>query len=329
VAAALSLALATAALVFCLRLPRLVLDRFHRETARLGEDYRSLAAGVDIDWLAPGYRLRGVRVVRRDGKIATPLLELARVDVRLEPLARRSTVRIDGMRVHWVGGPGGTSQLGEHVPWRRFLDAMAPGTVVQRIDFADARVRFQRAREPALPVTLDNLHGAVDGLAADAAHFQAQGLLMAHAPLRIDARFDPRGPLDTLRLRARAREVELPRINAFARRWARLDFEGGEGEFGLSLDWTPPRIHGALVASLSGVDVSDLREDVGRRGVLGALRELVTGAGVALMQEPRTRRIDREFTIDAPVPALPEDNLEALQAVLLAAFADLGRYLPE
>ena len=152
---------------------------------------------------------------------------------------------------------------------------------------------------------------------------------MAHAPLSVNVQFDAQGSLDALRLRARVHELELPKLDRFARRWARLDFQGGEGEVWLALDWAPPRVHGVARAILSDVDVFDVQQDVGERGVLGAVRELIAGAGVALMKEPGSRRIEREFAIDARVADVPDDNFDGLREVLQAAFADLGRYLPE
>jgi len=178
-------------------------------------------------------------------------------------------------------------------------------------------------------ITVDNLHGTFDGLATAAAHLEAEGLLMAHAPLRLDATFDAQGPLDALRLRARAHEVELQRLNDFARAWARLDFNAGEGELALAVDYADRRASGAAAASLTGVDIFDLQQDVGgKQGLLAAVRELFAGASAALMKDPDDRRIEREFAIDARLDEVPDDNLEGLRAVLHAALADLGRYRP-
>ena len=313
------LVLAGAALVLHARLPGLLLDRFHRDTARLGADYRALAAGVDVDLLHRRYRLRDVRIVRRDGAIATPLVTMARIDVQLEPLARRSAVHVDGVRWHLVGGSGAPTQLGEGIAWRALLESLAPGMPVQRLQFEDVALRFHLARHPALVVTLDNLHGEIDGLATTNANVEAQGLLMAHAPLRLEAGFDPQGAPDSFRLRARAHEVELARFDAFLRRWGKLGVQAGAGSLGLALDWTPPRVHGAVSASFTGVETSRHSSDA--RGMLDAMRDWI-GAGTG------PQRIDREFAIDARVDALPDDNFEGLRALLDAAFAGLGRYLP-
>ena len=316
-------ALAAGLVVLRMQLPRLVLDRFHRISARMGEDYRGLAGGVDVDVLARHYRLRDVRVVRRAAEEDTPLIRIDTVDVYLQPLAQRSRVVVAGVRVALLS----PAQLGEGVAWRHFLEELGPGTRVENVQFHDAALSFRQSAAPSLVITLDNLHGAIDGLAADSAHLEAQGLLMAHAPLRLDARFDPIGPMQTLRLRARAHEVELPRLNDFARAWAGIDFNRGEGELALAVDYEAARIRGAAAASLAGVDVFDVQQDVGGRGLLAAVRELFAGAAVASMKDPRTEHIEREFAIEAQLPP-PEDNFEGLRAVLQAALADLGRYLP-
>ena len=322
---ALLLALLVAGLaVLHAQLPRLVLDRFHRISARMGEDYRGLAGGVDIDVLARHYRLRDLRIVRRGDKDGEPLIRIETVDVYLQPLAQRSRVIVRGVRVD-LASP---SRLGADVPWRHFLEELAPGTHVARVEFSDAGLRFHQVARPALVITLDNLRGAIDDLTTESAHLDAQGLLMAHAPLHIDASFDPIGPMQVLRLRARAHEVELRKLNDFARAWAGIDFNRGEGEFALAVDYEAPHLTGAAAASLAGVDVFDVQQDLPRRGLLGAVRELFAGATVASMKDPRTDRIEREFAIDARLPP-PQDNFEGLRAVLQAALTDLGRYLPE
>lgn len=300
--------------------PRWMQERYHRVMAeRLPDGFEARLAAVEVDWRARRYRLRGVDL-RQDG---TSLVTVARVDVLLRPLARTARVAVAGARLR-LQSPG---RVGGGVPWRGLLDELAPGLRIERIDFDDTALEFRRAAEPSLVVTLDNLHGALAGLDAGQATLEADGLLMAHAPLRVQATFDPDGPVDALRLRARAHELELPRLNAFAQRWARLDFNRGEAELVLALAYSPPRVHGAAGASLAGVDVFDLQQDLGRgRNLLAAVHELFAGATVAGMKG-EDGRIEREFAIDASVP--PEgDNLASLRAVIDAAVTDLGRYLP-
>ena len=306
------------------RLPALVLDRFHRISARMGEDYVGVAGGVDVDLFARRYRLRDVRVLRRAaGGGDVPLVTADTVVVHVQPLARRSRVVVEGVRLQLIA----PQQLGAGVPWRAFLDELAPGTRMTDVEFRDVGVRMSRATERDLVVTLDNLHGALTGLDGDEARLQAVGLLMAHAPLRVEAHFGARGPVHALRLRARAHEVELAKLNAFALRWARIDFHRGEGEFALAVDYAAPRVSGAATASLAGVDVFDLQQDVGAQGLLSTVRELVAGAAVARMKDPDSGRIEREYRIEADV-APSDDPLEGARAVLQAALLDLGRYLP-
>jgi len=319
-AVALAVVLAIAAGYAWTQAPRWLLERYHRVMAeQLPEGMEARVGGIDVDFVGPSYRMRDVEIVQGGKR----LVSVGRVDVILHPVARNAQVAVHGVRMA-LQSPG---RVGENVPWRRLLDELAPRMQVQRVDFDDTAIAFRRAAEPALAITLDNLHGVLAGLDRDEATLEAEGLLMAHAPLRLQATFDPQGPIDALRLRARAHEVELPKLNEFAQRWARLDFNRGEGELALSLDYAPPRVRGAAGVSLAGVDVFDVQQDVGRgRGLFAAVRELFAGAAVAGMKD-EDGRIEREFAIDAAVEP-EDDNLASLRAVLHAALADLGRYLP-
>ncbi len=334
--AALLVLLAAGALAYR-ALPGLVLDRFHRVSARMGESYAGRAGGIDVDLFARRYVLRDVIVQRRDDVAHPPLAEVKSVEVTIDPFERASVVRVDGARIHLIAADGAARQFGEGIAWRHFLDELAPAAPVQRVEFRNVAVDFHEAQRPALVVTLDALKGAFSSLTTAPsattplpAHVDADGLLLAHAPIAFALDFDPIGPLDGMRLRARAREVDLPRLNQFARVWARIDFAGGEGELALRADYSPTRVQGAAQVDLENVDVFDWRQDVAQenQGLLRTTREMLAGARVALMGRDESGRIEREFAIDESLDGLPPDNLEGLRAVLEAAFLDLARHAP-
>lgn len=306
-------------------LPRTILDRYQRISATMGEDYRGRADAVHLQWR--GYALRDVVVERRDGAIETPLIRVREVRVRLDPVARRATVELEGLRLHLVAPGNGTAQLGERVPWRQFLDELAPGFTMHRVSAAEAELELRLPGLAHAPLHVDQLAFVLDALDAvptaqkpAPARIDAHARLLEHASVDLQAVFDPEDRMQRLNADLRLADLDLPRFDAYARFWRGVDFESGRGTAQLRFTAQDGRARGRFVATLTGVDVFDAREDLGRDGdgLLAAARDLFAG-GAAVA---RDGRLQVEEPLDARVD-LPDDNLEGLQAVLALALTSI------
>lgn len=307
-------------------LPHHLLARYLRVTAVMGDDYRGQAAGAHL--LPSGYALREVVVGRRDERGDVPLIRVQELRVRLEPLARRARVELDGLQLQLVAPGAGPAQLGAGVAWRRFLDELAPGFAVDQVRAADARLELHLPALESAPLQLDLRELTLAGLDARPspgrpapARIEVRGRMLGHARVELDGVFDPDAQMQRFNAELRIDALDLPRLDAYARYWRGIDFEAGRGTARLRFTAQDGRVRGRFVAVLDDVDVFDAREDFGRDGdgLLAAARELVAG-GVAAT---RGRRLEVEQTLDARIE-LPEDNLEGLRAVLEIAFASLG-----
>lgn len=306
-------------------LPGTILDRYLRISAAMGEDYRGRAEAVELHWL--GYSLRDVVVERRDRAIETPLVRVREVRVQLDPFARRAAVELEGLRLHLVAPGNGAMQLGERVPWRHFLDQLAPGFAMHRIRGADAELELRLAGLADAPLRVDRFTFALDALDAvpsdeqpAPARIDAHARLLDHASLDLDAVFDPEGTMRRLNADLRLDDLDLPRFDAYARFWHGVDFESGRGTARLRFTTQDGHARGRFVATLTQVDVFDAGEDLGRDGdgLLAAARDLLAG-GAAVA---RDGRLQVEQPLDARIE-LPDDNLEGLQAVLALALASV------
>lgn len=327
--AALLLAMLVFAVLYAL-LPGLLLERYRREVADLG-DYHGRAERVDVSLAGLRYRLHGVRIERRDGAPDQPLLQ-AEVETRLYPLQRRSEVHVHALQLHLHdAGVAGRSQLGEGVPWRHLLDALAPSMLpVSRVELRDASLSVTTPRAPHAPIRIDQLHATLSGLtdATDARHpmpasIQAEARALAHAPLSLRVHFDPSGPMRRMQMQLQVAPIELSRLDPWADAWGGIDFERGVARAQLQLGSIGAQVDGGLQLTLDDVDVFDARRDLrgDGDGVLRAARELLFGAGAALATS-RGGPLEIERDVAAEI-ALPQDNLDGLRAALVAGLQAL------
>jgi hypothetical protein len=304
-------------------LPGRILARYHALSLDMGAGHRGAAGHVKLDWFAPGYSLHEVRITRDAGP---PLLEARELRIRLHPLGGDSEVSVHGLALDLDAG---ADRLGAGVPWRRYLDALAPRFAPSSVELVDARILLRLEGIAQAPIEIDALDLRLDGLdlTPDAsrpapARITGEARLLQHAPLRVEGVFDPAGPMQRLNLKLSFDALALERLDPYARLWRGIDFEAGRGAGELRLSSSDTRVRGGLVATLTDVDVFDAREDLGRDGdgLLRAARELIAGGAAVLGSGGGPLRVEQ--ALDRQVP-LAEDNFEGLRAVLEAGLAAL------
>lgn len=318
-----------AAVALQVLLPGWILQRYLHGVADLGR-YTGTAGSAQLTMLPPGYRLSGVRFHLREGPDGADLLQ-ADLQVRLHPLRGSSEVRVDALRMQLVDrGAAQASQLGEGIPWRRLLDALAPASLpVERVQLDDATLEIRLASAPDAPIVLAPLQARIEGLrrTPDArtpmpAQVQAAGRLLDHAPLSLRMHFDPDGPMQRMQARIEVADLALARLDPWADAWGGVDFEAGRAAVSLEFGSVESRLDGTLQLALVDVQVFDARRDLGRDrdGPLRAARELLAGAALQL----RTR--SGELRSQRPLQArftVPEDNLEGLALALVEGLKSL------
>jgi hypothetical protein len=308
-------------------LPGGILDRYHRISATMGDDYQGQAGDATVH--LRGYSLHDVVVVRRDDAIQTPLIRAREVRVNLDPLRRRADVVVDGLQLHLVASGDGVEQLGAGVPWRRLLDELTPGFSTHRIVASDATAELKLPGLGHAPLPVDQLRFTLEGLderptetRPAPARITATGRMLHHATLELEGIFDPDERMQRLNAELRIEAIELARLDAYARFWRGIDFEAGTATASLRLTAQDGRTRGRFVASLRDIDVFDAREDLGRDGdgLLHAARELLTAGGAALSASDGRLEIDQ--TLDVRIE-LPEDNLDGLRAILAQSLVSI------
>jgi hypothetical protein len=279
--------------------------------------------------LGLAYVLHDVRVAQVDHDVSAPLVRADSVRVRFHPFTRSSEVEVDGLRLHLIDADDDSAQLGAGVRWRHFLDELAPRHPVRRVrvNAAALTVAFSRDAMPAIKI--EAMDATVEGLTLGTpdsdpmpATLAIDARVLGHAPMRLSARFDPDGPMQALALELQIDTLQLPQLDSYAPLMNDIDFERGTAKVDIEIRSQESAVQGRMIATLRDIDVFDADEDLGNDGdgLLEAARELVAGAATHLAQR------DGELTVERQIDTrleLPEDNLDGLRAVLVAAASNL------
>ncbi len=263
-----------AAVVLRLLLPGIVRDVLNERLAVMG-DYTGRIDSVGLALWRGAYKLRELRIVKVDGEVPVPLLEVPLVDISLSwrDLFRGGVVAevwFESPVINLVDGLGGTdSQSGAGVDWRSRLDSLVP-IRIDRLVVRDGEVRFHNfvSNPPvdlmatAVEATLYNLTNVRDAEGQRVAEFDATAVLFGSANLEASARFDPFGTLDSFSFALRVLDIDLTELNDLARAYAGLDFEAGNGEFVMELEAEDRKLTGYAKPLLQNLKIFSWEGDV-------------------------------------------------------------------
>lgn len=319
-------------------LPYWVTDELNRRLATMGE-YHGSVRSVDLHLWRGAYRIHGLNIVKRDGRVPVPLLDAPQIDLSISWRelfhgALVGEVVFRHPQLNFVdGGHQGSDQTGRGVGWREKLEELFLLRINQ-IVVHDGVVAFRNLnskpavdlRAVSLEASVRNLTNVRDLQGRRDADVDASARILGEAPMELKARFDPWGALDDFTMRMRITDIELPRLNDFTRAYARLDFEQGRGEFVMELEAADGTLRGYAKPLLHDINVLDWEQDVeqDRDNPVELLWEGLSGAVSGIFKNhPRDQfatRIPIEGRIDDPQLPTAKAIINVLRNAFVKAY---------
>ena len=262
-----------------LMLPGWVTDYLNEHLDEVGE-YHGTVESVDIQLWRGAYSINDLRIEKRNGKIAVPLLDAPRVDLSVAWKALLhgavvATVVFEAPEINFVDVPGkGGGQSGGGVDWRSELEEILP-IRLDEVEIHNGLVHFRNFdSKPPVDLQATNVEGVVRNLsnardpAARKASFDLTASVLGDAPLTTSAEFDPLGTLRDFSFALKITGVELPNANDFLQAYANVDAEKGSGDFILELTsrdgmldgYAKPLFHDVQIFSWEH-DIKDQRDN--------------------------------------------------------------------
>ncbi|MFF7708620.1 DUF748 domain-containing protein [Pseudomonas sp. NPDC007930] len=316
--------------VLQLALPLLVRNYLNGKLANMGE-YSGHIADVDLALWRGAYRINGLSITKRDGKVPVPLLDAPLIDLAIswhslwydhavvgEATFTRPVLNfVDGGKDN-----DSASQTGGGTDWRAELNKIVPFTLNQ-LQVIDGTLAFRNftskppvnLKATSVQASLYNLTNVQNPAGSRDARFEGHAQLFGEAPLSAEATFDPMNNFEDFELRLRATGVELRRLNDFASAYGKFDFNKGSGDLVIEAQARKAEVTGYIKPLLHDVEVFNWQQDVENRdkSVFRSVWEALVGGTESVLKNQAKNQFATRVDLSGNVH---QQNVSAFQAFL-------------
>jgi len=307
--------------------------------------YAGRVADVDLAlWRASG-EIRGLEIVKRNGKVPVPLVEVPRAHATVlwGALLQRGELVLDATvespALHLVAAPTKEQQqYGEGGRWEETFDALSP-IAVDRLTVTGGRAHFHDFHsDPPVDVYLSDIsvsaeHLTEPGDASDPMPDTARVVAtpMTAGRLVVTADLDPLARLPHFDVDVELTGMELVPWNDLLRAYADIDVEAGTMALYAEAEADAGSFRGYLKPMVEGLEVHD-EEEKKRQSVLRSAWESIVGATAKVLENEPTERVATRVPLAGTV-ANPEVDfwatfVNALRNAFVEAYAPRLEVLP-
>ncbi|WP_445940472.1 DUF748 domain-containing protein [Pseudomonas sp.] len=329
------LSLAIALIALHIALPWLLRDYLNDKLANMG-DYRGQISDIDLALWRGAYQINGLHIVKVNGKVPVPLLEVPEIDLAVswralwESYSVVAEVAFVRPQLTFVdGGNAADSQTGEGVDWRAQLKGLLP-IHINEIRIQDGILAFRNfTAKPPVDLQASEINASILNLSNVSvvdnprpASLQATAKVFEQAPVQASANFDQLGQLDDFDLRLRITDIQLKQLNSFTRAYADFDFAAGQGDFVMELDARQGKLKGYAKPLLRDMEIFNWQQDVAAKdkSLLSGAWEALVGGSSWLLKNQRKDQFATRIDIDGDLKAYDVSRWQAFKAILRNAF---------
>ena len=219
--------------------PSAVTSYVNRELADLGE-YRGTIGGVDLSLINGGYTIHDLTIVKMDGNVETPFVDMVQMDLALQwPALLRGRavgeVVMHQPNLNFVQSESETeSQYGSGVNWPQEIRDLFPFRL-NSVRVIDGLITFRAPGIEAdesltarnVTAELRNLTNVQNRDTEAFAEVQLDGLVMGNAPLTLSGQIDPNDELPSFNIDLSLEQAKLVDINPWLREFLKADAHAG------------------------------------------------------------------------------------------------------
>ncbi|RMP62628.1 hypothetical protein ALQ18_02243 [Pseudomonas marginalis pv. marginalis] len=317
-------------------LPYVVRNYLNDKLADMG-DYRGEVADVDLALWRGAYRIKGLKIVKVDGKVPVPLVNAPLIEfaVSWHSLWYDHAVVAEGHfvrpEINFVDGGANkqASQTGKGTDWQAQLKKLLPITL-NEVRIEDGKVAFHNfSSKPQVNInateinaSLYNLTNVVDLKGQRDARFDGKAMLQGQAPLEATATFDPFNNFEDFEFRFRARDLQLTRMNDFASAYGKFDFKAGTGDVVIEAQAQKGQLSGYIKPLLRDVEVFDWQQDVENKdkNIFRSIWEAVVGTSETVLKNQRKNQFATRVELSGSVHQQNISAFSAFVAILRNGF---------
>lgn len=299
--------------------------------------YTGRVADVDLALWRAGGEVQGLEIVKRNGKVPVPLVEVPRAYASLRwrallhgKLALDATVVSPAL--HLVGAPNEEQQqYGVGGRWQETFDALTP-IDIDRLTVRDGRAHFHDFHsKPPVDVFLSDISLVAENLtqAGDArdplpAHARLTATPMTAGQLTVTADFDPLARVPRFEVDTELTGMELAPWNPLLRAYGGIEVRAGSIALYAEADAHEGRFDGYLKPFVADLEVVDVEQEDDPNVFASAWKALVGAASDAL-KNPRTKKLATRApltgTVENPEVEFWPAFVNALRNAFVEAYA--------
>lgn len=298
-------------------------------------DYDGQIGDVDIHLWRGAYSIDDLKIIKTTGKARIPFLDIRKVDLSVSwrELWRGTVVaklHFWEPKVNFVDGEKKEDvQTGKGQPWGQVLDKLVPFKISQLL-VETGEVHFRNFQaSPPVDLWIKDLNARVENLTNSTksaenlfASCHADGKALGGGLFQLDLKLNPRAEKPTFDLDAKLEKVNLTYLNAFFKKYAKLDFEKGQGDIVAELAADQGKLTGYVKPLLKDLDVVDWEKDRKRDhdSIFHVVWEAIAGALAEIFQNQPKDQLATRIPLNGSLDKPDTDILSTIGGVLTNAF---------
>jgi uncharacterized protein YhdP len=313
-------------------LPHVVEDLVNERLQAL-ESYDGRVADVDLSLWRGAYRVQGVEIVKTGVESPTPFFSGQQIDFGVEwrSLLRGSLVAacvLTRPQINLVQAETRReSQLGTEVNWQEQLEKAFPFRF-NTVRAYDGRVTFRApgiGTQDALEATgvngqITNMTNVGHSSGDTFAGFSATATLLGSGSAKIDGRANPLARQPTFDVNLTLRNVQLPKVNPWLRKYINADAEKGDFELYTELAAADGQFTGYAKPIMRNVKMFSAEEDA--KNPLHKLWEGIVELASEIVEDDDTDQIAARIPLSGTIKDPEAGIFETLVSVLRNAFVN-------
>lgn len=321
-----------AALLVALRaaLPEIVERQVNARLHAL-DAYEGSVEDIDLALWRGGYRIDGLRIVKKHGAQQRPFFSAKAIEFSIEwPNLLRGALVAEGVfhspSLNLVQAPDEQrTQLGDEEDWTKRLREFFPFRI-NTLEIREGTVTFLApgiAARDALSV--QHVHGSLVNLTNVArtseeafARFGLQGRVLGGAPLRVTGRIDPSAAQPAFEVDLTLERVQLTQVNPWLLQYIKAKADHGDFQLYLEVAAADGRFEGYAKPLMQNVEIG--RTKAAERSVLRGLWEGVVDFATEALDNEQTDQVGARVPFSGKIENPDADIVATIVSVLRNAF---------
>jgi hypothetical protein len=305
--------------------------------------YDGRIGDIDVHLWRGAYTINDIRLLKTTGNVPVPLFAAKHVDLAIQwdALLHRKVVgriRIDKPELNFVdakdpseGQTGDSGAAG--APWLQIIKDLFPFKINSCI-VRDGTVHFRAFdRNPPVDVymshldaTVTNLTNVQDEITPMMASVRATALAMDQAKFEYEMKLDPFSYRPTFQLAVRLLNLDVTKLNEFARAYGGIDFENGYFDLVVEADAKEGAVAGYVKPLFRKLKVLTIPQDLKEDNVLEFFWEAIVGVAEGVLKNQSRDQFGTQINFRGDLSNPSMSILEIIGNVLRNAF--IRAYLP-